>query len=41
VRAFAAYVALMKRCWAQEPKDRPTAAQVHGELLELLASIRS
>lgn len=39
-RAWDAYKDLMKHCWAQEPKDRPSFEKVHRELTELLANTR-
>jgi hypothetical protein len=35
-----AYVALMKRCWAQQPRERPTFTVVIQELQQLLHSCR-
>lgn len=33
---YDAYVALMRRCWAQQPADRPTFSQVIVELRGIL-----
>ena len=30
--AYEAYTALMRRCWAQRPEERPSFAEVIGDL---------
>lgn len=34
------YKALMKSCWEQDPKDRPTFQEVHTQLTEMLANTK-
>ena len=34
---YEAYLALMQRCWAQDPADRPAFAEIIGELRGLLS----
>lgn len=33
---YAAYVALMEQCWAQQPEDRPSFADICSELRSML-----
>ena len=38
LREYDAYVALMRRCWAQDPAQRPDFAAVIAELRVILAA---
>lgn len=32
---LSAYIALMRRCWAQDPQDRPTFSEIQARMKQL------